>query len=129
MIERPDVMTMVVYATKKEDACLAIMRCVPDLPRDSGVRPQQLMQEALAQYCPEFETERASSPTERQIPFQGDSETAKITSAYRTDDHQEVRVVNLEERSNEKGAVALYFQTSVDSSTDDEIDNLLNSLK
>jgi hypothetical protein len=127
-IQRPEVMTMVVYATKNDDACLALVRCVPGLPRDSGNRPDQLLQDALTQYCPQFDTERATSVEEREIPFKGSSETVKIGSSFRTDDHQEVRLVRMDV-ATEQGAVALYFQTAPDSSTDDEIDSLLKSLK
>jgi hypothetical protein len=128
-IERPDVMTMVVYATKNDDACLALVRCVPGLPRDSGNRADQLLQETLAQYFPQFDTERASGVEEREIPFEGGSQKVKISSSVRTEGHQEVRLVHLDDVATEHGALALYFQTAPDSSTDDEIDSLLKSLK
>lgn len=128
VVRRPDVMTMVVYANKKDDACLALVRCVPGLPRDSGNRPEQLLQEALTQYFPQFDTERATSVEEHEIPFKGGTQKVKMSSSFRTEDHHEVRLVRLDDIATEQGAVALYFQTALDSSTDDEIDSLLKSL-
>jgi hypothetical protein len=129
LVERPDVMTMVVYATKNDDACLALLRCVPGRKGDPTNLPDRLLQSVLVQYCPQFDTERWTDVEQRQISVQGASQDVKIASSLRTDDHHEVRVVSLDNVPTEQGAVSLYFQSTVESSTDDEIDILLQSLK
>lgn len=129
LIKRPDVMTMVVYASKSDDTCFAIASCVPGLPRDRGNRPDRLLQAALEQYYPQFNTERWTGSEERDIAVRGAPQRAKIASSFRAEDHKEVRIVSLENLQTEKGAIALYYQSSIHSSTDDEIDRLLRSLE
>lgn len=128
-VTRPDVMTMVVYASKSDDSCLAIVSCLPGWARERGNRPDRLLQSAMEQYFPQFNTDRWTGTEERDIPVGGGPQRVKIASSYRTDDHKEVRVVSLDNLQTENGTIVLYYQSSIHSSTDDEIDRLLKSLR
>ncbi len=128
-VTRPDVMTMVVYATKDDESCLAIILCIPSWARERGNRPDRLLQSALEQYFPQYETDRWTGTEEREIPVRGSPQRVKIASSVRTEDRKEVRIVSLDNLQTEKGAIALYYQSSIHSSTDDEIDRLLKSLR
>ncbi len=129
MVTRPDVMTMVLYATKDDGACVAILSCTPEWTRDRGHRPNLLLQSALQQYAPQFDTERWTGVTERDVPIRGAPERVKDGASYRTDDHKEVRVVSVDHIQSEKGTIAIFYQSLIHSSTDDEVERLLNSLK
>jgi hypothetical protein len=129
MVTRPDVMTMVVYASKSDDSCLAIISCLPEWTREHGNRPDRLLQSALEQYCPQFDSERWTGTEERDITVRGVPQRVKIASSFRSDDHKEVRIVSLDGLQSEKGSIVLYYQSSLHSSTDDEIDRLLKSLQ
>lgn len=139
LIERPDVMTMVIYATKDgtaegREACLAIIRTRPEWVHEQdnserGHPTGRLLRSVLEQYCPQFETERWTGVQEREISVRGISRPVKIASSFRVYDHQEVRIVSLDGLSTEKGTVAVYYQSAVDSLTDDEVDLLLKSLQ
>jgi len=130
LIKRPDEMTMVVFASKNDDACLAMISCVPgSWTREYGNRPDRLLRAALEQYLPRFNTERWTDIEDREVTVRGSKESIKVATSFRVDDHKEVRVVDLENLSTEQGAMSLYFQTLFDSTTDDEIDTLLRSLK
>jgi len=129
LVTRPDVMTMVVYATKNDESCLAIISCVPSWARERGNRPDRLLQSVLEQYCPQFNTERWTGTEEREIPVRGAPQRVKIASSFRTDDHKEVRIASLDNLQTERGTIAVYYQSSIHSSTDDEIDRLLKSLR
>ncbi len=52
MITRPDVMTMVFYASKNDETCLALMSCQPGWSRERGNRPDRLLQATVEQYFP-----------------------------------------------------------------------------
>ena len=129
MITRPDVMTMVVYASKSDDSCLAIISCLPGWTRERGNRPDRLLQSLLEQYCPQFDSERWTGTEERDITIGGVPQRVKIASSFRTDDHKELRIVSLDGLQSENGSISLYYQSSLHSSTDDEIDRLLKSLQ
>jgi hypothetical protein len=129
LVTRPDVMTTVIYAAKDDETCLAIISCVPSWARERGNRPDRLLQSVLEQYCPQFNTERWTGSEEREIVVRGAPQRVRIASSFRTDDHKEVRIVSLDNLSTEEGAIALYYQSSIHSSTDDEIDRLLKSLQ
>jgi hypothetical protein len=130
LITRPDVMTMVVYASKSDDGCLAIISCDPSWSRERGNRPDRLLQSTLEQYCPQFETERWTGTEERDVPIRGAPQRVKVASSFRTDDHKkEVRIVSVDNLQTEQGAIAVYYQSTLHSSTDDEIDRLLKSLR
>jgi hypothetical protein len=131
MVTRPDVMTMVVYAPFKESAdpaCLAIARCLPEWAHERGNRPNQVLQSALQQYFPQFETERWKDTETREIPIAGQTEKVKIATSYRVEGHKEVRVVSIENLVTDKGVIALYYQTPTTSTADDDIEMLLKSM-
>lgn len=128
-VTRPDAMTMVVYASKGDDSCLAIISCLPIWAHEKGNRPDRLLQAALEQYCPQFNSERWTGTEEREVPVRGAPQRVKIASSFRTDDHKEVRILSLESMETQTGTVSLYYQSTLHSSTDDEIDRLLKSLK
>jgi hypothetical protein len=129
VIERPDVMTMVIYATKDNEVCLAVLRCRPNWTRERGNRPDRLLQSVLLEYCPEFETERWTSSEDREVTIRGTTQHVHDAIARRPDNKKEYRVLSLDDLPTEQGSVSLYFQTPNDSSTDDEVDALLKSLK
>jgi hypothetical protein len=131
MVTRPDVMTMVVYAPFKESAdpaCLAIACCLPEWAHERGNRPNQVLQSALQQYFPQFETERWKDTETREIPIAGQPEKVKIATSYRVEGHKEVRVVSIENLVTDKGVIALYYQTPTTSTADDDIEMLLKSM-
>jgi hypothetical protein len=128
-VTRPDVMTMVAYASKSDDSCLAIISCLPTWAHEKGNRADRLLQATLEQYCPQFNTERWTGTEEREITVGGAPQRVKIASSFRTDDHKEVRILSLESMETQKGTISLYYQSTLHSSTDDEIDRLLKSLK
>jgi hypothetical protein len=129
LVTRPDVMTMVVYASKNDDGCLAIISCNPSWSRERGNRPDRLLQSVLEQYCPRFDTERWTGTEERDVPVRGAPQRVKLASSFRTDDHKEVRIVSLDSLQTDTGAIGVYYQSLLHSSTDDEIDRLLKSLR
>ncbi len=128
-IERPDTMSMALWISKNNDECLAILACPPGPSRERGSRTDRLMQEAMHQYAPQFDTERWTGTEDRDIPMRGTMQRVRIANSFRTDDHKEVRVVSLDDLNTEQGTIALYFQTTFDSRTDDEIARLLKSLR
>jgi hypothetical protein len=131
MITRPDVMTMVVYTPYKETAdpsCLAIACCLPEWARERGNRPNQVLQSALQQYFPQFETERWKDTETREIQIRGKAEKVVVATSYRVEDHKEVRVVSIENLVTDKGAIALYYQTPTTSTADDDIEIMLKSM-
>ncbi len=128
-VSRPDVMTAVVYASKTDDSCLAIISCVPTWAHEKGNRPDRLLQSVLEQYCPQFNTDRWTGTEEREVPVRGGQQRVKLASSFRTDDHKEVRILSLESMETANGAISLYYQSTLHSSTDDEIDRLLKSMK
>ncbi len=73
MITRPDVMTMVFYASKNDETCLAVMSCLPAWARERGHRPDRLLQATVEQYFPQFNTERWTGTEERDVPVGGAS--------------------------------------------------------
>ena len=129
LVTRPDVMTMAVYASKGDDSCLAILSCEPTWAHEKGNRPDRLLQSMLEQYCPQFNTERWSGTEEREVTIGGAAQRVKIASSFRTDDHKEVKILSLESMETKNGTISLYYQSTLHSSTDDEIDRLLKSLK
>jgi hypothetical protein len=131
MVTRPDVMTMVVYTPFKEtaeQACLAVVRCEPEWAHEKGNRPLPLLQSALQQYFPHFETERWTETETRDVPIRGRNEKVVVATSYRVEDHKEVRVVSIDNLVTDKGAIALYYQTPATSTADDDIEALLKSL-
>jgi hypothetical protein len=128
-VTRPDVMKMVVYASKSDDSCLALLLCEPTWAHEKGNRPERLLQSTLEQYCPQFNSERWTGTEEREVIIGGAPQRVKIASSFRTDDHKEVRILGLESMETKQGAISLYYQSTLHSSTDDEIDRLLKSLK
>ena len=131
MVTRPDVMTMVVYTPFKETAdpaCLAIARCLPEWAHERGNRANQVLQSALQQYFPQFETERWKDTETREVSIAGESEKVKIATSYRVEGHKEVRIVSIENLVTDKGVVALYYQTPISSTVDDDIEMLLKSM-
>jgi hypothetical protein len=131
MVTRPDVMTMVVYTPFKEtaeQACLAIVSCEPEWAHEKGNRPLPLLQSALQQYFPHFETERWTDTETRDVPIRGRNEKVVVATSYRVEDHKEVRVVSIDNLVTDKGAIALYYQTPATSTVDDDIETLLKSL-
>jgi hypothetical protein len=129
LLTRPDVMTMVVYASKSDETCLAIISCDPSWSRERGNRPGRLLQATLEQYFPQFDTERWTGTEERDVTVRGATERVKLASSFRTDDHKEVRIASLDNLQTESGTIAVYYQSLLHSSTDDEIDRLLKSLR
>jgi hypothetical protein len=128
-VTRPDLMTMVVYASKSDDSCLAIISCDPTWAHEKGNRPERLLQATLEQYCPQFNSERWTGTEEREVTIGGAPQRVKIASSFRMDDHKEVRILGLESMETKNGTLSLYYQSTLHSSTDDEIDRLLKSLK
>jgi hypothetical protein len=131
MVTRPDVMTMVVYTPFKESAdpaCLAIARCLPEWAHERGNRANQVLQSALQQYFPQFETERWKDTETREVSIAGQTEKVKIATSYRVEGHKEVRIVSIENLVTDKGVVALYYQTPISSTVDDDIEILLKSM-
>jgi hypothetical protein len=131
MVTRPDVMTMVVYTPFKETAdpaCLAIARCLPEWSHEKGNRANQVLQSALQQYFPQFETERWKDTETREIPIRGQTEKVKVATSYRVEGHKEVRVVSIENLVTDKGVIAMYYQTPMTSTADDDIELMLKSL-
>jgi uncharacterized DUF497 family protein len=128
-VARPDVMTTVVYASKSDDSCLAIISCEPNWAHEKGNRPERLLQATLEQYCPQFNTERWTGAEEREVAIGGAPQRVKLASSFRTEDHKEVRILSLESMETKSGTLSLYYQSTLHSSTDDEIDRLLKSLK
>jgi hypothetical protein len=128
-VTRPDVMTMVAYASKSDDSCLAIIACVPNWAHEKGNRADRLLQSSLEQYCPQFDTERWTGTEEREVVIGGAPQRVKIASSFRTEDHKEVKILSLESMETPKGTISLYYQSTLHSSTDDEIDRLLKSMK
>jgi hypothetical protein len=131
MVTRPDVMTMVVYTPYKETAdpaCLAIACCLPEWAHDRGNRPNQVLQAALQQYFPRFETERWKDTETREVQIRGQAEKAVVATSYRADDHKEVRIINIENLVTPKGTIALYYQTPATSTADDDIEIMLKSM-
>jgi hypothetical protein len=131
MVTRPDVMTMVVYTPYKESAdpsCLAITRYLPEWAHDRSNRPNQVLQSALQQYFPQFETERWKDTETRDVQIQGQAEKVVVATSYRVEDHKEVRVVSIENLVTEKGPIALYYQTPYTSTADDDIELMLKSM-
>jgi hypothetical protein len=131
MVTRPDVMTMVVFAPFKDSAdpaCLAIARCLPEWAHERGNRANQVLQTALQQYFPQFETERWKDTETREIPIAGQTEKVKIATSYRVEGHKEVRIVSIENLVTDKGVVALYYQTPITSTADDDIEIMLKSM-
>jgi hypothetical protein len=128
MITRPDVMTLVFYASKNDETCLAVMSCLPGWVRERGNRPDRLLQATVEQYFPQFNTERWTGTEEREVPVRGAPLRVKLANSYRTEDHKEVRVVSLDGLPTENGVISLYYESSLHSSTDDEVDRLLKSL-
>jgi hypothetical protein len=131
MVTRPDIMTMVVYTPSKETSepsCLAIVSCLPEWAHDRGNRPNQVLQSALQQYFPQFETERWKDTETRDVPIRGQTEKVKIATSYRVEGHKEVRVVTIENLVTDKGTLALYYQTAATSTVDDDIEILLKSM-
>jgi hypothetical protein len=131
MVTRPDVMTMVIYTPYKETAdpvCLAIVRCQPEWSHERGNRPNQVLQAALAQYFPQFQTERWKDSETRDVPILGQPEKVIVATSYRVEDHKEVRIVSIENVTTDKGAIALYYQSPSTSTTDDDIEMLLQSM-
>jgi len=129
MITRPDVMTLVFYASKNDETCLAIMLCQPGWARERGNRPDRLLQATIEQYFPQFNTERWSGTEEREVPVRGAPLRVKLANSFRTEDHKEVRVLSLDGLPTENGVINLYYESSLHSSTDDEVDRLLKSLQ
>jgi hypothetical protein len=129
MITRPDVMTLVFYASKNDETCLAIISCLPGWARERGNRPDRLLQATLEQYFPQFNTERWTGTEEREVPVRGAPSRVKIANSFRAEDHKPVRVVSLDSLPTENGVISLYYQSSLHSSTDDEVDRMLKSLK
>jgi hypothetical protein len=124
-------MTMVVYTPFKETAdpaCLAIARCLPEWAHERGNRANQVLQSALQQYFPQFETERWKDTETREVAIAGQTEKVKIATSYRVEDHKEVRIVSIENLVTDKGVVALYYQTPTSSTVDDDIEILLKSM-
>jgi hypothetical protein len=124
-------MTMVVYTPFKEtaeQACLAIARCEPEWAHDRSNHPSQVLQSALQQYFPQFETERWKETETRDVPIRGRDEKVVVATSYRVDDHKEVRVVSIDNLVTDKGAISLYYQTPTTSTADDDIEALLKSL-
>jgi hypothetical protein len=131
MVRRPDVMTMVVYAPSKETtepACLAIACCLPEWAHEQGNRPNQVLQSALQQYFPQFETERWKDTETREVPIHGQTEKVTIATSYRVEGHKEVRVVSIENLVTDQGVMALYYQTPTTSTADDDIEIMLKSM-
>jgi len=131
MVTRPDVMTMVVYTPYKESAdpsCLAIACCLPEWAHDRGNRPNQVLQAALQQYFPQFETERWKDTETRDVQIRGQTEKVVVATSYRVEDHKEVRVVSIENVATDKGPIALYYQTPATSTADDDIEIMLKSM-
>ena len=129
LVTRPDVMTAVLYSSRNDESCLAIMSCLPAWARERGNRPDRLLQDVLKQYLPQFDTERWTGTEQRDIPVSGATERVKVASSLRIYDQKEVRVVSLDNLHTEHGVISLYYQSSVHSSVEDEIDRLLNSLR
>jgi hypothetical protein len=129
MITRPDVMTMVFYASKNDETCLAIMMCQPSWARERGNRPDRLLQATVEKYFPQFNTERWTGTEEREVPVRGAPLRVKLANSFRTEDHKEVRVVGLDSLPTENGVISLYYESSLHSSTEDEVDRLLKSLQ
>jgi hypothetical protein len=131
MVTRPDVMTMVVYTPQKETAdpaCLAIACCLPEWAHEKANRPNQVLQAALQQYFPQFETERWKDTETREVLIHGRDEQVKIATSYRVEDHKEVRIVSIENLVTDNGAIALYYQTPITSTADDDIEIMIKSL-
>ncbi len=130
LVRRPDVMQMVVYATKKDDdSCLAVMSCRPEWTKERGNRPAVLLQSTLQEYFPQFETESWGEVEVRELTTREGSARLRTATTYRTDDHKEVRIVLVENLVTDRGTVAMYFQTPTSSTSDDEVDTLLKSLR
>jgi hypothetical protein len=87
-----------------------------------------LLQSALQQYFPHFETERWTDTETRDVPIRGRNEKVVVATSYRVEDHKEVRVVSIDNLLTDKGAIALYYQTPATSTVDDDIETLLKSL-
>jgi hypothetical protein len=131
MVTRPDVMTMIVFTPFKETAdpaCLAVVRCLPEWAHEKGNRPNQVLQSALQQYFPQFETERWKDTETREVSIRGQNEQVKVATSYRVEDHKEVRIVSIENLATDKGPIALYYQTPITSTADDDIEIMLKSL-
>jgi hypothetical protein len=88
-----------------------------------------LLQSVLEQYCPRFDTERWTGTEERDVPVRGAPQRVKLASSFRTDDHKEVRIVSLDNLQTDTGAIGVYYQSLLHSSTDDEVERLLKSLR
>jgi hypothetical protein len=131
MVTRPDVMTMIVFTPFKETAdpaCLAVVRCLPEWAHEKGNRPNQVLQSAMQQYFPQFETERWKDTETREVSIRGQDEQVKVATSYRVEDHKEVRIVSIENLVTDKGPIALYYQTPITSTADDDIEIMLKSL-
>jgi hypothetical protein len=131
MVTRPDVMTMVVYTPYKETAdpaCLAIACCLPEWAHERGNRANQVLQSALQQYFPHFETERWKDTETREVSIRGQAEKVTVATSYRVEDHKEVRIVSIENLVTDKGTIALYYQTPATSTADDDIEIMLKSM-
>jgi hypothetical protein len=128
-IERPDVMTMVVYTTKDDQSCLAIARCLPSWTAKRGNRASQALESTLVQYFPAFETERWTGIEERAVNVGGKPHRVRTATARRGDDKHECRVVRMDDLPTDEGTLALYYQSNIDSLADAEIDELLKSLQ
>jgi hypothetical protein len=131
MVTRPDVMTMVVYTPSKETAepsCLAIASCLPEWAHDRANRPNQVLQAALQQYFPQFETERWKDTETRELPIHGQPQKVTVATSYRVEGHKEVRVVSIENIVTDRGTIAIYYQTPTSSTVDDDIETMLKSM-
>ena len=128
LVTRPDVMTAVLYSSRNDESCLAIMSCLPGWARERGNRPDQVLQ--CLETIPSAVRHGAWTGTEeREIPVSGATERVRVASSLRIYDQKEVRVVSLDNLHTEHGVISLYYQSSVHSSVEDEIDRLLNSLR
>ena len=77
---------------------------------------------------PQFETERWKDTETREIPIGGQTEKVKIATSYRVEGHKEVRIVSIENLVTDKGVVAMYYQTPLTSTADDDIEIMLKSM-
>jgi hypothetical protein len=106
-----------------------VISCLPGWARERGNRADRLLQTTLEQYLPQFDTERWTSTEERDVPVRGAQQRVKFATSYRAEDHKEVRIITLDNLSSENGVISLYYQSSIHSSTEDEIARLLKSLQ